>query len=92
MVSDEDYISISSSLAKEINELESKVEELESKIKKGASVSHTYTELRNELKQSGMTIRQLWNALNDDQKRMFVTTLVDKIYVSRRKIEAIEFH
>lgn len=92
LVSDEDYISISSSLAKEINELESKVEELESKIKKGASVSHTYTELRNELKQSGMTIRQLWNALNDDQKRMFVTTLVDKIYVSRRKIESIEFH
>jgi site-specific DNA recombinase len=92
LIPDEEYTSTSINLADELDELDRRIEELERVMKKGASISNTYTELRKELKQLGLSVRDLWDTLSDEQKRTFVTSLVNKIYVAKSRIVSIEFN
>lgn len=92
MIEDEQFTSTSAMLSDELISIERQINELESKVKTVQKKNESFKNFKMFLVSSGMTIRNFWNNLDNNQKRTFVSTLVKKIYVSRSKIELIEFN
>lgn len=91
-IDDEVYAQTSANIGDEITEIESTLKSYEQKKKPKEALNYNLDLLRAHLKLSDSSIREMWNALNDDEKRMFVTTLVKKLYVAKRKIVTIVFN
>lgn len=90
LIQDDQYTSTSIALSNELEEIELKLEELNNK--KSVNAYSTYAEFKRQLDNMNLTVREIWKKIDDNQKRILVTSLVKKINISKSCIDSIEFN
>lgn len=91
-LTDEEYTSASTRINNELEAIDKKISDLEFVKKQDLTLSKTYLDFRKDLKNMNMSISDMWDSLEDNQKRLFITTLVNKMYIAKSQIVSIEFN
>lgn len=92
IIDDETYMTIAAVIDDELAEIEDRIQNLEAEIHPREKINYSLESLNSHLQQSHSSIREMWALLSNDEKRMFVTTLVKKMYIAKGRIVSIIFN
>lgn len=92
IIDDETYMTTAAVIDDELAEIEDRIQNLEAEIHPREKINYSLESLKSHLQQSHSSIREMWALLSNDEKRMFVTTLVKKMYIAKGRIVSIIFN
>lgn len=92
LIEDDMYTSMSANLNDELDQIDERLKDVYEDEKKDVAIYNNYTMLRSFLNSYNTSFRDIWKTLSDDEKRIFVTSFIKKIYVARGKIVSIQFN